>query len=840
MDTAEISPPPTSAVRRALEGLSLASAGHAASLAAQAKRYLEARDGWTAWLLAERLMRLRSGLIADDYVLRALAWMAVGDNESARRDIRGATLIDPGHAVANRLSLTSTDPGERSEAARRLLRSGQGSTIRREALRILRAEGVQVAGGFESTVTGIRGWIAWQGAPTFECHLAFKQGSERHGVEARSDHPMAGVFDHVAALEWPWPPAADAVTVTCDAPSSVLQPRQLWRADQPPALWRATCAIVAAPPVGLRRVAVIVPVYDDLPATTACFQALLAHPEDSIARRIIVVDDATPDRGIAALLDDLERQGDIVLARNKVNLGFAASVNRALAMLEPGEDALLLNADTVPPPALGTRLAHVAHAHEDIATVTPLSNNGEYTSLPVRFRENPLPSPETLAALDRLAADLGDVDPVTLPNGIGFCLYVKHAVLEAIGPLSLRFGRGYGEDIEFCLRARAMGFRHVCAGNVFVGHAGSRSFKSEKRALVVENLAQIDRLYPSYRRESARFVREDPLQSVAGRLEWAWLLARRSPFALVIAARERDPTLIDRYADAQRAVGLDTIIATPQDEGTGVTVSLRDHAGRFPQNVSLSCDSADGLARDLARLPIAVLAVMDPGKLPAGLMPAIARGLACDVLISDALSARQAHPGAHRIVPATTRLTRVLRAQSPESASRILDLPHASAEPGIRRALPGRSGALLIVGEDAASDDVDLIRRLAADLGQADARAGIIVDGGMDDDLATMVQQNIFVLGREPARRRALAHCPVPISGVVFTSRRWGAGDTRVDDVVACGVPVAYYDPSTDRSEIVGHDLLLSLEESVATATTILLQWWSGLSAAKADRRSPG
>jgi GT2 family glycosyltransferase len=90
---------------------------------------------------------------------------------------------------------------------------------------------------------------------------------------------------------------------------------------------------------------------------------------------------------------------------------------------------------------------------------------------------------------------------------------VTRACLDAVGVLSSRYDRGYLEDVDFCLRAREHGFRNVCAPSVYVGHAGSRSFGSGKRSLVVRNLAIIERRFPNYRAECAAFVALDPLRA---------------------------------------------------------------------------------------------------------------------------------------------------------------------------------------------------------------------------------------------------------------------------------------------------------------------------------------
>lgn len=838
--------PAISAVQRALAGLPLAPIGHAANLAAQAKRLLEVGDGPASWLLAERLARQRSGLIADDLVLRAIALAAMNDAERARDDVRKALAINPWHPMANRLMLASTDSAERELAARRLVRGDATTTQVQDALRFLAVQGADVAGNLESAPGQIQGWLAWQGGSTLSCRLESNEGSVQHRVETEPGHRMAGTFAHAADIVWPWPEDAEWVDVTCDAARSVLLPERLWcHALQPvPRDPRSPATTAIA---GTRRVAVIVPVYGDFAATKRCLDALLAYPERRLTRRIIAVDDATPDQRIAALLDELWHDGKIELLRNGVNRGFAASVNSALGVLAADEDAVLLNADTMPPPDMCSRLAQVAYLHDDIGTVTPLSNNGEYTSIPIRFRENPIPRGDVLAALDRLAAENMDgIDFVELPNGIGFCLYVKHAVLDAVGLLSLQFGRGYCEDIDFCLRAQKAGFRNVCATTVFVGHAGSRSFKSEKRALVLTNLSLIDDLYPFYRRLSADFVRRDPLRAVAGRLEWKWLLAREKPFALVVSASELDASLISRHASAQRASGLDTIAATLDATPDGVAIRLRDQAGDYPQNVILTYGRdrfPEDLTRDLARLQIAELAIADPGNLPGDVVRALTEfGMAYDVLLADAgifdinrEVAADSTPiaavlsKARRILTPTMRFSRTLANRMPYLVPKIDLLVDESLRDATVQ--PKSRGGLLIMCAGSATEDSELIYALGAQLRQADPRAGVVVDGAMADDLKTMELGNIFVLGRSPEEGLMTTTCRAPASAVVFPSRRWGMSDTRVDAAMTLGLPVAYFDHAVERSKAVGENLLLSVREPLPTIIAKLLQWWPGLAA---------
>jgi GT2 family glycosyltransferase/tetratricopeptide (TPR) repeat protein len=60
----------------------------------------------------------------------------------------------------------------------------------------------------------------------------------------------------------------------------------------------------------------------------------------------------------------------------------------------------------------------------------------------------------------------------------GFCLLVRREVLERIGGLDERYGLGFFDDDDLCVRARQAGFGLLVALDVFVHHFGSRTFRA--------------------------------------------------------------------------------------------------------------------------------------------------------------------------------------------------------------------------------------------------------------------------------------------------------------------------------------------------------------------------
>jgi GT2 family glycosyltransferase len=96
---------------------------------------------------------------------------------------------------------------------------------------------------------------------------------------------------------------------------------------------------------------------------------------------------------------------------------------------------------------------------------------------------------------------------------------VRRAALDAIGHFDqATFGRGYGEENDFCLRAAAHGWRNVLCDDAFVAHRGGASFAPEGHAPGGENLARLNARYPGYNALIAEFILRDPLKPLRERL----------------------------------------------------------------------------------------------------------------------------------------------------------------------------------------------------------------------------------------------------------------------------------------------------------------------------------
>lgn len=259
-----------------------------------------------------------------------------------------------------------------------------------------------------------------------------------------------------------------------------------------------------------RRVDIVIPVYRGLAETRRCLSSLLRDPTPGLGgplHRIIVVDDASPEPALSRYLDRLAARRFIHLLRNPRNRGFVASVNRGIKAAGR-HDVVLLNADTEVPAGWLARLAGHAYSHSRVASVSPFSNNATLCSYP-SVPGGPLPFGESLARIDAacLAANAGR--SVTVPTTVGFCMYLRRDALDAVGVLDEKaFGRGYGEENDYCMRAAAAGWRHLLACDLFVYHKGEVSFGADAPERVAAQ-ALLDQRWPQYRDRVGIHIRLD-------------------------------------------------------------------------------------------------------------------------------------------------------------------------------------------------------------------------------------------------------------------------------------------------------------------------------------------
>ena len=256
---------------------------------------------------------------------------------------------------------------------------------------------------------------------------------------------------------------------------------------------------------------VVVPVYGGEDVTLRCLCSILASVNQT-PYRLLVINDASPEPDLATAVRALAGRFAFDLHEHDANRGFVATANEGMAA-DSSRDVVLLNSDAEVHGDWLDRLRAVALSTSDIGTVTPFTNNGTICSYPRMGVDNREPFELRDAELDAIFSAVNGSGLVDIPTAVGFCMYVRRACIEQTGLFDEEaFGRGYGEENDFCLRATGRGWRHVLAAGVFVRHHGEASFGGDSSALMRSGLKVLNDRHPGYDKSIQEFIRRDPIQ----------------------------------------------------------------------------------------------------------------------------------------------------------------------------------------------------------------------------------------------------------------------------------------------------------------------------------------
>lgn len=169
-----------------------------------------------------------------------------------------------------------------------------------------------------------------------------------------------------------------------------------------------------------------------------------------------------------------------------VNAGVLAGIERTI---------IILNSDVILPYSWLSNLEHLLYTAQNIGMVGPLSNSACYQSVPLvtpqSWSENNLPDGLTVQHVNNFLKDRRHSDSPSVPLLNGFVLALKRDVVDTIGVFDERaFPEGYGEENDYCYRARRAGYSLRVAETTYVYHLKSASFGVERRRALVQNASK--------------------------------------------------------------------------------------------------------------------------------------------------------------------------------------------------------------------------------------------------------------------------------------------------------------------------------------------------------------
>ncbi len=239
-----------------------------------------------------------------------------------------------------------------------------------------------------------------------------------------------------------------------------------------------------------KSVDILICVHNALDDVRNCLESVLQYTTQPYT--LIVVDDGSNLETETYLQKFADSQG-IILLRNETASGYTLAANKGL-IASKGDYVVLLNSDTIVSTGWLDRMVACGESDEKIGVVGPLSNAASWQSVPETLTgdgdwvDNPLPDGLTISTFSGYVSRYAGCLYPRLPFLNGFCLVIKRKLIEQIGFFDEQtFGAGYGEENDFCIRARKAGWELVVSDDVYIHHAQSKSYSHERRGHLAKN-----------------------------------------------------------------------------------------------------------------------------------------------------------------------------------------------------------------------------------------------------------------------------------------------------------------------------------------------------------------
>ncbi len=258
-----------------------------------------------------------------------------------------------------------------------------------------------------------------------------------------------------------------------------------------------------------RPVTIVVPVYGDWPSLKKCIDSLKNYV--SPKHTVMFINDCGPeaDRLEENIEACIEKSTNYIYVRNKKNLGFVGTCNRAVLELDQSNnDILLLNSDTEVTRGFLDELQTVLYVEEKIGAVSPRTNNATICTVPLyAMSQKGLRPAKSYQLFQRYNKKFSRY--TLTPTAHGFCMLIRREVIKKHSLFDEIFGRGYGEEVDFCQRIRQDGWSCAISNWSFVFHLEARSFSLELKAKLLEKNNKIIRArYPNYQEEVREYIEE--------------------------------------------------------------------------------------------------------------------------------------------------------------------------------------------------------------------------------------------------------------------------------------------------------------------------------------------
>jgi GT2 family glycosyltransferase len=325
--------------------------------------------------------------------------------------------------------------------------------------------------------------------------------------------------------------------------------------------------------------------------TRLCLDSLLPQAlalPTSMSTQVLAIDNGSPDDSAELLRRYAAGKPELLTQYNEKNWGFGGGMNQAAqSAAKATEWLLLVNSDLIfPTGSLQALSQAMRDAGPQIGLVGPVTNgagNAQKLSLVGQgYADIAQASSEAL-----LSSPISILWPVLRADF--FCVAIRQKLWHRLNGLDPIYGRGYYEDFDFSLRAKALGFECAMCENSFVYHEGGMSFKLDdaQKKLIRHNKGIFMARFPGQEiphsrlenlRQISRYISKFKELQVSAQThanDW-YGLALRLEWRLRMAALDQPRSFFKRWSWQRKLRALQTPLAN-----LGFADLYQNHLGHF-------------------------------------------------------------------------------------------------------------------------------------------------------------------------------------------------------------------------------------------------------------------
>ncbi len=337
---------------------------------------------------------------------------------------------------------------------------------------------------------------------------------------------------------------------------------------------------------------IIIPVYRGYDETIKCI-CTAAKSINNETEQLIVIDDYSPEPELSKWLEENKNKYNFQLFKNPENLGFVKTVNFGM-QINKKNDIVLLNSDVEVSGNWIEKLREVAYSQKKVASVTPFSNNATICSFPNFCEVNELPFALSTEELHQHFSSINsENDSISIPTGVGFCRYMTRRAINKIGYFNAElFGKGYGEENDWCQRAEKSGYVNLMATNAFAYHEGGISFAEEQNYRKDQALVKLNKVHPKYEKKVHNFIKNDPIKKY--RVRSLWTLASTSKLLKVLHISHGIGGGVDQHINELSHLYKDRAVSfklAPNIPGKTVSLSILSSHTELKDNIIFDIDN---------------------------------------------------------------------------------------------------------------------------------------------------------------------------------------------------------------------------------------------------------